>query len=190
MKPIVEMFEGVVAKVQAKQLAYLQTVNSRIQQVHCAYGSELEIINTLVNMNSPQSQQFLKYPLIALIQDFNEEKGRDFTTGGSFRPKKILICNQTPLDSKSKGRYEINFKPILQPLYLELLRQFVAHPGFITRSVWSISHTKIDHPFFGKEGLYGNIKNEGTDCLDCIEIRNLELPLRKQYCETTPTKNF
>lgn len=190
--PEVEVWAAIVQRVEDKLLSYLQDVSNKIRRIHYLHGSEQEIVNTLVNMNMPQSQQLQKYPLIALVQDFGEDAGRDATSEGVFRPKKILICNQTPETGKAASRYTNNFKPILYPIYEELLRQLAAEPHYLTGSARTIRHSKWDHPFYGREGLYGNISNAATDCLDCMELRNLELIKRRSYCVSTnqPLKNF
>lgn len=189
-KPIVEMFGEVVAATEAKLLAYLKTVNSTIQQIHYEYGHPKEIIRVLATMSDTREYEFKKYPLVALFQDFPEDGGRDFTykANGRFT---VIIANQTEPTYTAEERYTKNFKPLLYPIYEELINQLSRSRNFLTKSRKSIVQSKIDRPFWGREGLYGNEANKFGDNLDCIEIRNLELKVRYKRC-TLPQnfKNF
>lgn len=185
--PIVEMFGAAVTKVEAKLLTYLQQENPTTVQLHYLYGHPLEIVKTLTEMENPQAYQYKKYPLVALFMDFQESKPR---TGRELLTVRlqVIIANQADPEIKAADRYTANFKRILYPIYEELCRQLVASPYF--QGANTPVHTKIDRPFWGKEGLYGNIAHIGTDILDCVELKNLDLVIRRCACVSAPTSNF
>lgn len=183
MKPIyiVDEVETIVGVASAALLTYLQGIDPGITAVHYQHGHPKEIIETLMQLDKSSTMQFDKYPLVALFQDFPEvhtgQVGFD-----SEVTLHIVIVNSTKADYKADERYELNFKPILYPIYYELLKQFNFSKRFSTYGVSTISHTKIDRLYWGKEGLYGNDGNIFNDRLDCIEIRDLKLKVNLKNC--------
>lgn len=179
--PIVDRMRAVVTATEVAILPYLQTIDDKIVQVHYEHGHPLEIVNTLLEMNKPQVEQFKKYPLIALFEDITEDMGA--VDPGTARLQ-VVIAMHGELVMKSAERYQLNFNRILLPLYHEFIKQYKAH--FASRA----QHTRIIHPYWGREGLYGNTANQFADALDCIELRNLETPLRRAHCTPASFKNF
>jgi hypothetical protein len=187
---IVEAFGHVVQATEEEILSYLQGVDNTISGLHYEYGHPLTIINKLAQMETSQAQQREKYPLVALFMDFPEEQPR---TVGALRKAKsqVIIATRTIKDRTVEQRYATAFNTILTPIYEELCRQLAKSAYFFHSAV--PAHQKIDRPFWGKEGLYGNYTGVATDYLDCIEIRNVELvPGRKRACAASPApfKNF
>lgn len=178
-KPIVEMIADVVNVTQAVILPYLKTVDPKIELLHYEHGHPREITNTLATMNEVQEYQFRKYPLIGLFQDFRESPGKGLGQYGTVSLQ-IIIANQTQPTYLAKERYEHNFKPILYPIYEEFLRQLKKSMYFQVEG--ELQPSKIDRLFWGKQGLYGNEANIFKDMLDCIEIQEITLIVKKTQC--------
>lgn len=178
---IVDEVGTIVGAVSAALLTYLKTIDPAITAVHYQYGHPKEIIETLMQKDKSTTLQFTKYPLVALFQDFPERHTGQvgFDSEVSLH---IVIVQSTTANYKADERYTRNFKPILYPIYSELLRQFNFSKRFSTYGVSTISHTKIDRLYWGKEGLYGNEGNIFNDRLDCIEIRDLRLKVNLKNC--------
>ena len=191
MRPIVQIFGDIVERVNDRLVAQLSTYDEFIKGVHYQHGHQSEIIATLRTMDQVQANQSEKFPLVWLEQDFREQRGLGNATNGTWRPLRIQIFASTKLNSKAAARYEDTFIPVLIPIYEALIDEIAKDPSFAVFK-GSISHEYIEHPFYGKEGLYGNTENKLTRPLDCIEIRNLILPLRRGYeCATSNFfKNF
>lgn len=182
MKPvyIVDEIGLVVDKVSAKLLAQLQVFDPDITGVHYQYGHPLEIIETLKQMDEAKDYKFRRYPFVGLFQDFPEEVGE---VGFNSEPTlHLIIARFTQATYKAAQRYELNFKPVLYPIYLEFLEQLNFSKAFETYGVTNIQHTKIDRLYWGREGLYKNEGNIFNDFLDCIEIRNLKLKTYLNNC--------
>lgn len=146
------------------------------------HGHPLEIIDILSRKDKSQNWKYRKYPLVILLQDFEETKGLNPSWSMQVSPR-ILIVNQTKRNYSSELRYQHNFKPILYPIY-ELLLEAIAEIGYFGVSAADeIDHRKFDRLFWGREGLYGNRSNVFNDYMDAIDITFRNLPvLSKEPC--------
>lgn len=146
------------------------------------HGHPLEILKTLSGRDKSPTWKYRKYPLICLLQDFQETKGDNPSWSMQVSPR-VLIVNRTKREFSSQKRYEKNFKPILYPLY-ELLLEAIAEIGFFgVGGPDLIQHKKTDRLFWGREGLYGSKGNIFNDYLDAIDISFVNLPvLSKEDC--------
>lgn len=195
MKPIVQIFEEIVERVSDRVMPIINANDPNNipfrTKIHYQHGHQSEIIATLKAMDETRQNQKEKFPLIWLEQDFREQKGLGNATNGTWRPLRIQIFATTQANIKAARRYEDVFVPVLIPIYDALIDE-IAKDGTFSVFKGSMAHDYIEHPFYGKEGLYGNTENKLNRPLDCIEIRNLILPLRRGYeCENTQfLKNF
>lgn len=177
---IVDEFSEIVEKVSNELTATFKNIDSNISGVHYLHGHPVEIARTLSEKSQTNEFKFKKYPLIALLQDFPEKKN---TIGQESEVSlHIIIVKGTDPNWKADRRYNENFRPFLYPVYIELLDQIMKHKKFITKSNESIDHTKIDRLFWGVSGEYGNTANIFMDHVDIIEIKDLKLKVRLDYC--------
>jgi hypothetical protein len=185
MNPIYvyEIIEDLVSKVSTKLMPTLQAFDSLITGVHFDHGHPSEIIETLQQKDkSGTNLVFDKYPLVALFHDYPERFNQEVGIRGSVTLH-MIIARSTEPTYKSSDRYDNNFKPVLYPIYGELMKQIIKSPYFMgAQSVNQLSHTKIDRLYWGREGLYKNEGNVFNDFIDCIEIRDLELKLNINNC--------
>lgn len=165
---IEDIFEDLVAEVSAV-LGF---------PVYYQHGSLLEINQNLAQMSQSTTFKSQKFPLVALLHDYPRNKG------GQFEQVRltILIATNTLAEYKADKRLEVNFKPILDPIYNELLKQIHLNNNFLTTSSLRLSHTKIDHYYYGTEGPSGHSATRFNDLVDCIEIRDLELSIYAKNC--------
>lgn len=145
-------------------------VKRKFPEVNYQYGHPLEIDETLKSWSGSTTLDSKKYPLIALFQDLPENMKFQPTDG-----LHIIIATRTQNTYKAEQRYEVSFKPILQPIYEEFIKQ-LPRGGFMG---YTFDHTKIDRLYWGNAGLPlgSNDKNHWSEWIDCIEIQNLILPI-------------
>lgn len=171
---IVDIIGSIVANANTAIIAQLQAYDPTIEAINYMYGPPLEIYETLAQMS--QSQQAKKYPLVALYQPFDELKGKE--AGIDNRANlRIIIARWSNATDKAPDRYSKNLKPVLYPVYAELLYQ-IGVDRRIAVTTWQLAqHRKKDWPYWDNDG-----KNPVVDCLDIIEISNLELNFRYNNC--------
>lgn len=141
------------------------------------HGHPLEITNTLTAKDKGKFS-YTKYPLIALLQDF-EESNDDSTDFYATTAPTIVIVNSTKKELNASERYDYNFRNVLYPLYSMLLTAIHKNGSFNIRSSKLISHTKIDSPYYGSNENEGNKMN---DYLDAIVLNNVDLPMIYKPC--------
>jgi hypothetical protein len=147
--------------------------------IHFMYGHPLEIVKRLQELSESISYKDAKFPLIALFADFRIQRGERLDMYGTAKLN-LIIANDTKPEYYAEERYSNNFVPILYPIYTEFMTQLRNHKQFEFKSQDEIKHTLIERLFWGREGLYGNTANEFNDFIDCIEIQNLEITIRKK----------
>lgn len=179
---IQDILGPIVAKVSDKLLPALKAFDSGINAVHYDYGHPLEIIETL-SQKSEAGGDFVyqKYPLVALFLDADLRRGNEIGVYGEFTLH-IAIIRGTDPTYKAKQRDDMNFKPVLMPIYLELMKQIRRSGVFFITSEQMIPHSPINRYYWGKQGLYGNEGNIFNDHVDCIEIKDLKLKVNINYC--------
>lgn len=181
--PVTERFGHVVSAVEAEILADLMAVDSRIDGINYLYGHPIAIIKKLATMEKLQATQALKFPLVALLQDFPERMSKGIVTARVT----ILVVTRTKADLTTPERYANNIKPILYPIVEGIERHLVKSAWFYNATV---DCDKVDHPFYGKDGLYGPYSDIATDLLDAVSMRNLSLNVPAASCRPYALKNF
>ena len=117
---IYTMFANIVTDVQLKAGV----------AIHYEHGHPLEIINTLKGMGKTPAYDPLKYPLIALFQDFDEKRGTGEHIQSEVSLNLIIAVLSNPSRVASQ-RLSCTFIPILYPLY-DLLLTSIKRSGYFT----------------------------------------------------------
>ena len=145
------------------------------------HGHPIDITNKLLEQNSGV-YQYRKYPLIALLQEFDEVK--DVNSDGlySVANPDIVIVNSTAKNIHVEERYDTNFRNVLYPLYNSFLKQMSKSKYFLTRGNAVFSHTVREAPYYGTEGSEGNTANRFTDPLDGLKINSTSIKVNDNRC--------
>lgn len=178
---IQDVFKPIVASVSAKLLASLQDYDDMITGVHYLFGHPLEVVNTITQYDQGDSSKFNKYPLVALFLDTKEKMAPQVGVYASYRLHMAIIRACYDPNQTADQRDETNFKPVLMPIYLQLMEEIRLSGGFMTVGS-QIPHDKTNRYYWGRQGLWKNEGNIFNDWVDCIEIENLELKLNVNYC--------
>lgn len=144
------------------------------------FGYLKELNQTLQQMNESPEHAFAKYPLAWVLQPFKIQRGISGFYGVT-SDLRIFIINQSNKEAKAPERMESNFKPIIYPIYRELLKQIDISINFSTQGIPSIKHSLIDRYWIRDLGL--------DDTVDCLEINGLELRINNNP-NCTPFKSW
>ncbi len=148
--------------------------SENLKKPYYEYGHPLEIFNILAKKSEAEEFKYDKYPLIALILDFDEDTNdarvivEDFT---------IVIMTETNPNFEAKNRFTNTFTPTLIPLYDLFMEKLHDSVYFASDDLYQ--HTKRNRLYWGKEDEFGNSGNIGNDALDAVVISNLNLRLIK-----------
>jgi hypothetical protein len=158
--PVIEdIFEDVVQNVS----------DTLGQKIYFHAGHILETVNVVTAMKDSNTDH--RYPLIALVED-----NRRTTEGTKFTARLFIITKSNP-NYHTKDRRENIFKPILQPIFDELIRQIYRCGWFLEQTESEVNENMeyANRFCWGNKGLMGNEGNIFNDWVDAIEIKSIEL---------------
>lgn len=160
-----------------KLLPILSAYDANITGINYMYGPPKEMINTLTDWTKLNGKDKDKYPVVMLFQSFVET----YTLGVVDAANVRIIIARRNSDPKLKApqRYENNFKPVLYPVYEELMRQLAIE----SNNFAFVDHIKTDWPFWGGDDQQA--ANPFGDKVDIIEIKINSLTFLKDTpCQT------
>lgn len=176
-----EIIADCVLKAQGILLADLQAIDSNITGIHFKQGHPREIIKELEVLSKGLTTKTERYPAVWLFRDFPEDMN---PVPGIYSDAtvRIFIATRTDPTYNSEQRKVKSFKPILYPIYLELMNQIELSGKFVIQGHDRQQLRKTDHYFWGRESLFGKDGNFFTDWIDCIELENLNLKTYLKRC--------
>jgi len=137
------------------------------------YGRDIQTLQTLQELTNSVASKDKKYPLVYLAMDFPEDRGNGYYADVTF--PQLFIATSTGSTDKPDKRYAQTFKPVLYPIYYEILRQLAKHKSIVQQDPDSIIHRKYDRPGTQPAGKNFN------DYLDGIDIERMQLTFN-QFC--------
>lgn len=143
-----------------------------IMDLNYKHGHPIDIFNQLNDMAQSPDYNKRRWPVIALLQDFEE----DDQEGIIGIPIQIIIAYESQSKWTAEQRYDNVFegKKLLR-IYKRFLRYLRASKYVHFKNG---DHTKTDRLYWGRDGAFGNEANVAGDLIDAIEL-NIELKTLK-----------
>lgn len=142
-------------------------------QMNFQVGRNIQILDSLTNLDTSITMKGNKYPLIALVLPVREKRGLGYYS--NVKIGRIVIATITNSTNDVFTRYQAGetFKECLYPCYYEFLKRLGQSPNVVCGDPNAFIHDKMDNPGLQPigEGL--------SDYIDSIEILNLELTLNQ-----------
>ena len=152
--------------------------------INYQYGYLHELKTKLQQASTMQAFAALKYPLLWLVQPFSIKR----VNGNYFGDTQVrfFIIQQSQATLFAEERMAISFKPVLYPVYREMIKQFnnASHLFEGTMNA-AQSHTITDRYYWGE-----NQQEQIDDIFDCMEISGLDLQISNNPNCTIPTTFF
>jgi len=137
----------------------------------------MELCNRLKADNDSEDHKSIKYPLIALIRNYESDIKDDSPYIDSTFA--FVIVTQTEPTRLSEDRLSINYRPILYPIYTEFLEQIALSPYFYGPYDPYPTHKMIESFNLGKEGVNGNGALQLPEYVDAIVITGMKLKVNR-----------
>lgn len=158
---------------------YVEAVGSEQEatfELFYQFGKRFEIAQTLVDYTKSPLTNGLKFPRLCLFTDISEDHTDDNTSYTA--NLNIAIITATDCNLLSDERLEINFKPILLPIYREFI-DCVNNSRYVRGGA---KYEKKDCYFWGAVTKDGHVSNDYSDYLDAIELNNMKIIINKKDC--------
>jgi hypothetical protein len=151
-----------------KELVDAAKVALNLPNLNYQFGYVDELKDTLIQWSKTEEFASKKYPLIWLRQPFRLRRNEPQGYYGTADNISFFIINEANKEQKAKDRVVANFKPVLYPIYREMLNQINNHPAIGLE--YNRGHVLVDRYYWGDKQ-----QEEITDVVDCIEVSELKL---------------
>jgi len=184
---ITDILRSIVAKVQDEVLATIQTNETTalgetaINAIDYQFGHKRELIQTLAQMDADSTLRLYKYPLVYIVLDFREARGKKPGVFASTRLN-VIIAHHTDATYKITDRIEKVFKPVIDPIYYSFIRQLAKAPQTLQGNPDMIEHDRWLRSYWGTQAVGGNSAIALNDYVDAVEITNLDLEFNYEPC--------
>jgi hypothetical protein len=151
-----------------------------VEQVRVALGLEklfyqfgyLDELNETLKQRdeNPSAAEELKFPMIWLSQPFNVDHDANKTHLYGSTVVRVFIMNKSNQTDKASKRVTDNFKPVLIPIYVELLEQLNNHIA-ISYEMGGRPHTHTERYWWDEQ------QEVFQSVVDIIDIQDLEISI-------------
>lgn len=132
------------------------------------YGYISELNETLSQWSKSQTFQGQRFPLIWVAQPFTINRNQPAGLYGSVEGLKIAVVVDSNKTLKARDRMEQKFRPILYPIYQELMNQLNMHEAISYDA--SRRHKITDRYYWGAEQ-----QSTLTDVVDCLILDQVQI---------------
>jgi hypothetical protein len=165
-KYFVDVMRDIISEVQAEYDPVQEDLTLR--KPYYEHDHPIKLAEKL-NQKDEGSFVYHKYPLICLLEDFEQTFGESLQYFYSV-PCTILILDYTKQEFDSEQRYTENYKPILQPLVDLLILKMCNSDHLRIVDIDLLQYQQINRTEWGAEGIYGNNGLIFDDNLDGIQL--------------------
>lgn len=153
-----------VLTVVLDNLDNLSSITEFIMDINYKYGHPKDVFNEISKMAQHPDYKARRFPVIALLQDFDEE----LNAGIDEVPVQLILGLDTQPHFNTKQRYDASFT---ERKLLLLYKRFIQYLEWDTSTYFRRGDaTKTDRMYWGKDGALGNEENKADEFIDAIEI--------------------
>ena len=147
---------------------------------HVAYqfGDWEYISNQLVSWGKCPETSPLKYPIICLISPFEEDRREE----DEHVSLEFIILVNTRKEYTNEDRELVSFEKVLRPVYRLFIDEVGKDARFVSNYRGVVPHTYTENYRYGRVGVLGPDGKPFRDFIDAIEIKNLDLTIKKMKC--------
>lgn len=184
-REIIEILSDVVAATSAGCSLKFPDGKGGLKRYDCPainyiFGNSQYVKDRLDELSKTASGNNVKFPLIALMCPFNEQRNSpDYYSKAKVR---ILIAYATKQQYSNEQRLELSFQNILRPIYNRFLQALREDGRFDFGYNDTIAHEYSENYSYGRYGAHTGTGEEVSEPIDAINISNLELIVKKINC--------
>lgn len=157
----------------------VKTVSDRYGgNVSYLFGDWEYISNQLVVWGKSPATAPLKFPIICLYSPYTEER----TSFLSHVNLEFIIMVNTEKGYTNEDRELVSFERVLRPIYRIFIDVIRHDKRFVSDYRGVVPHLYTENYRYGRVGVVGPDGSPFRDFIDAIEIKNLELTIKKMEC--------
>lgn len=148
--------------------------------INYVFGSGQYVKERLSELSQVPTGNEMKFPLIALMAPFVEERNSpDYHSSASLN---LLIACSTCQQWSNEQRLQTSFRNILRPIYNRLM-EALREDGRIDFGYDDvIPHKYTENYSYGRYGAYTGTGDAVGEPIDAIDITDLKIIIKKQTC--------
>ncbi len=159
---LMDIFQEITTHVNSKLRILPTPVIAK--DITFRFGYYTELLQTLQQENAPGFDD-KKYPFIWLVQPFTIKRGFPDCYGKVKDKLRVFIVMESDKEYKAAQRETITFDPVLNPIYIQLLKSMHYNGKLKIVAVDKIKHDVTARYYWGEDQ-----KQFIPDVADCIEI--------------------
>lgn len=168
--------EYIIVDVLQEVVNTVADANHLNRYINYQYGFVEELNETLTQFNLDPAKADKLFPLVWVQTPYSLRRGEGVFYGKT-ENLNIFVINACDINWKASERMANNYKPILYPIYRELMKQISYHPALAssgngTADVDNITHRKIDYFYWGE-----NQNNYLAYPVDVLQIGSIILKI-------------
>lgn len=184
-REIIEILSDVVAATSAGCSLKFPDGKGGLKRYDCPtinyiFGNSQYVKDRLDELSKTATGNNVKFPLIALMCPFNEQ--RNSPEYHSKAKVRILIAFATKQQYSNEQRLELSFRNILRPIYNRFMQALREDGRFDFGYNDTIAHEYSENYSYGRYGAHTGTGEEVSEPIDAINISNLELIVKKINC--------
>ncbi|MCM1337708.1 MAG: hypothetical protein NC187_08250 [Candidatus Amulumruptor caecigallinarius] len=186
-REIIEILSDVVAATSAGCSLMFPDGIGGLKRYDCPtinyiFGNAQYVKDRLDELSKTASGNSVKFPLIALMCPFNEQRNTpEYYSKAKVR---ILIAFATKQQYSNEQRLALSFQNILRPIYNRFMQALREDGRFDFGYNDTIAHEYSENYSYGRYGAHTGTGEEVSEPIDAINISNLELTVKKTNCRT------
>lgn len=148
------------------------------RNVSYLFGDWSYVSNQLTVWGKSPKTSPLKFPIICLLSPFTEDR----TGEDSHVSLEFYILVNTEKEYPNETREEVSFDKVLRPIYRLFMDEIRGDRRFASDYRGVVPHQYTENYRYGRVGVLGPDGKPFRDFIDAIEIKNLELTIKKEKC--------
>jgi hypothetical protein len=149
----------------------------RQMPVNFVWGDSAYIREYLLSLKKSSSTAAYRFPVIGLYSPFDERKNNGVVSASV----NLILAVNTLVGYTNEQRMEVSFESVLRPLYSDFMKALEYSRSF-EMPYNGFNHAYVENFSFGKRGALDVDGKEIDEKIDAIEIKNLDLTLKKLDC--------
>ena len=133
--------------------------------INYRHGHPVDVFDQLKRMAENKDFKLRKFPVIALIHDFEEDIGAAITE----TPVQIVLAVRSEAKYTAAERYDNSYDGKRLTKIYERFVEYLRYDNSTYFRPQDIT-SKIDRLYWGKEGALGGVANKAYDLIDAIEL--------------------